>query len=166
MLVRPILLASLFGLCGCASAASSGGLGAGDFASAERALHERSDDFQRTESALDAVRAAAFWAEDAVVQPAGTPSVVGRPAVLALYRQFFGPMGVKELKGTATRLVIARSGDLAYETGINRIVIGTPAGDLLDVGKYLLVWRKIAGEWYVSTLSFTSDAPAPVLLKR
>jgi hypothetical protein len=35
-------------------------------------------------------------------------------------------------------------------------------GDLLDIGKYLVVWRKVKGEWYVAALSVSSDAPAPV----
>jgi len=56
---------------------------------------------------------------------------------------------------------MARSGDLAYETGVNRIVIRTPNGDMLDMGKYLIVWKKINGQWYVAALSFTSDAAAP-----
>ena len=49
-----------------------------------------------------------------------------------------------------------------YEYGVNRIVLAGPEGDLLDVGNYLAVWRKIDGEWFVSALSFTSDAPASV----
>jgi hypothetical protein len=34
-------------------------------------------------------------------------------------------------------------------------------GDLLDVGKYLAIWKKIDGEWMVAALSFTSDAAEP-----
>ena len=52
--------------------------------------------------------------------------------------------------------------DRAYEYGINRMVMAGEDGDLLDVGKYLLIWRKIATEWMVVALSFTSDTPAPM----
>lgn len=151
------LLASL----GCAAASSSSGAPSRIDPAVERGLRERSDAFQSTESTLDAPKAAAFWAADAVVQPAGAPAIVGWPAIEGLYRQFFTTMGVKELKGTTTHIELARSGDLAYETGTNRIVIRTPNGDLLDIGKYLLVWKKIDGQWFVAALSFTSDAAAP-----
>lgn len=51
---------------------------------------------------------------------------------------------------------------MAYEYGVNRMIFTGPEGDLLDVGKYLAIWKKIDGEWYVAALSFTSDSPAPV----
>jgi hypothetical protein len=41
------------------------------------------------------------------------------------------------------------------------MVLNGPDGDLLDVGKYLAVWKKIDGEWYIVALSYSSDAPAP-----
>lgn len=50
-----------------------------------------------------------------------------------------------------------------HETGVNRIVMRTPNGDMLDMGKYLIAWKKISGQWYVTALSFTSDAaPTPI----
>ena len=66
------------------------------------------------------------------------------------------------IAGTTSHLEVSSADDLAYEYGINRMVLAGPDGDLLDVGKYLAVWKKIDGEWYVAALSFTSDAPAPV----
>jgi ketosteroid isomerase-like protein len=153
------LIAALLPTLGCASmgnTSTSSGLVA-----AETSLHARSDGLQAAETALDGKRAIAFWAEDAVVQGAGIPAVTGRTAIGNLYHEFFTTMGVKELVGTPSRLEMARSGDLAYETGVNRMVIRTPSGDVLDMGKYLIVWKKIDGEWYVATLSFTSDAATP-----
>jgi hypothetical protein len=35
-------------------------------------------------------------------------------------------------------------------------------GDLLDAGKFVVVWKREKGDWYVAALSFTSDASAPV----
>ena len=61
---------------------------------------------------------------------------------------------------------VAQSGDLAYETGVNRMMFTTPQGDVLDVGKYLAVWKKVDGVWYVAALSFTSDARAPMPVAR
>jgi ketosteroid isomerase-like protein len=125
------------------------------------ALHARSDALQHAESAFDADAATAFWAADGVVQAGGAPAVNGRAAIGALYRLYFTSIGLRELTGTPGRLTMAASGDMAFETGVNRMVLRTPGGDVLDMGKYLLVWRRIDGQWYASALSFTSDAAAP-----
>jgi ketosteroid isomerase-like protein len=157
-----LIAAALLSALGCASSATMANTSTSSgLVAAESALHERSEGLQAAETALDGNRAIAFWAEDAVVQPAGSPAITGRAAIGNLYHEFFTTMGVKALVGTPSRLEMARSGDLAYETGVNRIIIGTPKGDLLDLGKYLIVWKKINGQWYVGTLSFTSDAAAP-----
>lgn len=154
-----LIAAALLPALGCATTGSTPAQAG--LVAAESTLHERSRGLQAAETALDGNRAIAFWADDAVVQPAGMPAVTGRAAIGKLYHEFFTTMGVKELIGTPSRVEMARSGDLAYETGVNRIVVRTPNGDMLDMGKYLLVWKKIGGQWYVAALSFTSDAPAP-----
>ena len=156
----PLVLLSL----SCARATSGTSLSPSALRDAERALHVRSDAFQAAESAQDAQRSTSFWTADAVVHLSGAPVLAGRDAVAALYRQFFSG-GMKEIRGTPTHVEMARSGDLAYETGVNRIVLRTPNGDALDMGKYLLVWKRIDGEWYASAISVTSDAPAPVPMK-
>jgi ketosteroid isomerase-like protein len=48
---------------------------------------------------------------------------------------------------------------MAYEYGINRFVFDTPDGPMEDMGKYLVVWEKTDGEWYVAAIAVSSDAP-------
>lgn len=110
----------------------------------------------------DADASASFYAEDAVIQSAGMPQVNGKANILALYKSFFANPDLKELRGTPSTAMISASGDLAYEVGVNRIVLGSAKGDLLDAGKFVVVWKHQNGDWYVSALSFTSDAAAPV----
>jgi len=133
-----------------------------DVAAETAAVRARSEGIAAAEAAQDTEAALAFWAPDAVAQPAGAPQVQGREAIRALYEQFFGSGQLKEFEGTASHLVVSQGGDLAYEYGVNRMVFIGPDGDLLDIGKYLAVWQKIDDEWYVAALSFTSDAPAPL----
>jgi ketosteroid isomerase-like protein len=123
------------------------------------AVAARSVALTNAEAARDVQAATSFWADDAVVQPAGAPQIQGKQAVQELYGHFFASL--KEFKGTSTQLTLAASGDLAWEYGVNRMVFSTPNGDVLDNGKYLAVWKKVNGEWYVAALSFTSDTPAP-----
>lgn len=142
-------------LLGCASAPQV------DIAAETAAVHARSEAVVAAEAAQDAEASTAFWAPDAIVQPAGSPQLQGRDAVLALYREFFESGTLKDFSGTTSHMEVAASGDLAFEYGVNRMVLAGPEGDLLDIGKYLAVWKKIDGEWYIAALSFTSDAPAP-----
>jgi ketosteroid isomerase-like protein len=133
-----------------------------DVARETEALRARSEAIVVAEAAQDAEAALAFWAPNAVAQPAGAPQVQGHDAIRALYGEFFDTGQLKEFDGSAAHLEVSQGGDLAYEYGVNRMVFAGPEGDLLDVGKYLAVWKKIEGEWFVAALSFTSDGPAPV----
>ncbi len=82
-----------------------------------------------------------------MAQPAGAQQVQGRDAIRALYGRFFSQL--KQFGSITSHLEAPQGGDLAYEYGVNRLVLAGPEGDL-DVGKYLAVWRKIDGEWFVS----------------
>jgi len=127
-----------------------------DIAAETAALEARSAALVAAESAKDRDAALAFWAEDAVMHFAGGPAMVGRDALGGVYDQFFAQ--VRQFSAEGTRVVMAASGDLAYEIGINRAIVIGQQSDLVDVGKYLSVWQKIDGEWYVVAVSATSDA--------
>jgi ketosteroid isomerase-like protein len=133
-----------------------------DVAAETAHVRARSQALAAVEASQNTEGALAYWAQDAIAQPAGAPQIQGREAIRALYNSFFGGGQLKKFEGTTTQLQVSSGGDLAYEYGVNRMVLPGPKGDLLDVGKYLVVWKKIDGEWYVAALSFTSDAPAPV----
>ena len=133
-----------------------------DIAAETAALRVRSDGVAAAEAAKDREKALTFWAPDAIVQPAGMPQLQGKEAVSNMYRVYMDSSGLKSFEGRSSSVTVAQSGDVAYETGVNRMVFATPKGDVLDVGKYIAVWKKIDGTWYIAVLSFTSDAPAPV----
>ena len=136
-----------------------------DVAAETEAVRARSRAVAAAEAAQNTETALAFWAEDAILQAAGSPQIQGHEAIRALYKSFFGSGRLRQFQGTTSHLEVSQAGDLAYEYGVNRFVFGGPDGDLLDVGKYLVIWKKIHGEWYAVALSFTSDAPAPVPMK-
>jgi len=136
-----------------------------DIAAETEAVRARSEGIASAEAAFDVAAALTFWAEDAIAQGAGMPQIQGKQAIGDLYRQYFEGGQLKEFSGTTSYLQVSAAGDLAYEYGVNRFVLAGPEGDLVDMGKYLAVWKKIDGEWFVAALSFTSDAPAPVPLE-
>jgi ketosteroid isomerase-like protein len=133
-----------------------------DMAAEVNAVRARSEAVSAAEAAKDREKALTFWTADAIVQPAGAPQIQGREAIDKLYRQIFDSTGLKTFSGKTSTIVVSEGGDLAYETGVNQLTFGTPKGDVLDVGKYLIVWKKTDGVWSVAAISFTSDAAAPV----
>jgi len=151
----------MFTLVAASMLAGCGGPGV-DIATELEAVRARSQGVAAAEAAQDVAAALAFWADDAVVQPAGAPQIQGKAALGDLYRQFFEGGQLKEFAGTTSHIEVSAAGDLSYEYGVNRMVLAGPDGDLLDKGKYLAVWKKINGEWFAVALGFTSDTPAPV----
>jgi uncharacterized protein (TIGR02246 family) len=146
----PIVVSVLL-LNGCAAAPQV------DVAAETAAIRARSEALANAEAAKDAQTAVTFWTEDAIVQTAGAPETRGKQAVLDGYAGLFGAL--RSFKSTTTAITVAASGDLAWEHGVNDFVFATPNGDAPEKGKYLAVWRKVDGEWYVAALAFTSDTP-------
>jgi ketosteroid isomerase-like protein len=160
-MMRPILrgtltLATMFAAAACTVAPAK------HTPADEAVLRARSDSLSAAEAALDQTRSLAFWAPDAIIQPAGMAQIQGTAQIAGLYKQFFEGMGLKALVGKSSSITMSDAGDMAYEVGVNHMTFGSPKGDMMDVGKYIIVWKKTNGTWYVAALSFTSDAAAPV----
>ena len=141
------------------------GQGGNELSRERAALQARTEGVVAAEVAFDVPEALEYWAEDAIMQPAGSPLIKGKKAIRELYEQYFESGLLREFSGVSSHLEMADSGDLAYEYGVNRMVLAGDDHDLLDVGKYLAVWKKINGEWLVVALSFTSDAPEPCAIE-
>ena len=122
----------------------------------EAQVRVRSDSLVTAEEAFNWDAAITFFAPDVIVQPADAPQYQGREAHLQVYRTF---PAMLEFDGTATAIVPAASGDMAYEYGVNRFVFDTPNGPVEASGKYLVVWIKTDGAWLVKALSFSGDSP-------
>jgi ketosteroid isomerase-like protein len=58
-------------------------------------------------------------------------------------------------------VVVARSGDLAYDVGSYTLTVSDPAGDPMTIkGRYVDVWKKDAsGQWKVVVDAPVSDPP-------
>jgi len=123
------------------------------------AIRARGEAVVAAESAMDTDAALAFWAPDGIVQGSGMPQMQGSDELRAMYDGFF--QAVTEFGSTTTRIEVAASGDIAWEYGVNRAVVPGADGNMLDMGKYIAVWRKIDAVWYLAAVAFSSDAAAP-----
>jgi ketosteroid isomerase-like protein len=56
---------------------------------------------------------------------------------------------------------VAHSGDLAYEIGTYSLSYDGDQGRVQDMGKYLVVWEKVDGDWKAMVDTDNSDLPAP-----
>jgi uncharacterized protein (TIGR02246 family) len=92
--------------------------------------------------ARDVDRVLAFWADDAIVFPPGSPPLEGKPAIREFVLKSFQTPGFSTSWKT-TNVAVSRVGDLAYAMGTNRVSFTGPDGRQTTVeGKAVTVWRR------------------------
>lgn len=90
---------------------------------------------------------AAMYAEDAYVLPPGADMVKGRAAIEAFWKQATQQLGDAKLT-TIDVLPLGRTA--AREIGT--VTLKTKSQPSQDIaGKYVVVWRKIGGDWKLAT---------------
>jgi ketosteroid isomerase-like protein len=119
-------------------------------------LEQRQAAFFDAMLARDADRTAAFFADDAVLHIAGMPAIGGRAAVRAFYGNMFGFLA--ETAAVPGALDLSAAGDMAYGYGSTRNTFSGPQGSSTYAGKYVLVWRRIGGDWRILLYAVSSDA--------
>jgi ketosteroid isomerase-like protein len=103
----------------------------------------------------DAAALAGYYAEDAMVLPPNADFVKGRAAIQAFWQSFVGA-GYKHF--ALSTLEVGAGGDLAYEVGTYEV--GTAPDAVDDRGKFLVVWKKAGGKWWIHRDMFSSNMPA------
>ena len=131
-----------------------------DVAAEERAIREAGTAWLAAEVAKDIPTIASFYAEDAIEMASNTPLIQGREAIQQWYQAWLTPAGVA-MTFEPLEIVVAPSGDMAYERGTYRFTQDSPRGGTEDVGKYLTVWKKVDGKWQVAIDTANSDRPCP-----
>lgn len=122
-------------------------------------VRARSQALVAAEMAGEFETALTFFTPDVIVQAADVPQIQGRDPLLKMYETALA--NVAEFEGKATDIIVGGGGDMAYEYGVNIFHFEAPDGRVQVLGKYLVVWRKMEHEWYVSAIAFSNDAPQP-----
>ena len=104
-------------------------------------------------NAKDPAKVAALYAEDGVVNPPNESAVRGRTAIQSWAK---GTMGVFT-SITLTPAESTISGNVGYEAGTYS---GTMASGS-DKGKYVIVLKRVGGQWLIAHDIFNSDMPPP-----
>lgn len=101
-----------------------------------------------------------FYAEDAVFLAPNAPMLTTRKDIRAAWADMVAPTSAVSWK--ATKVVAAKSGELAYSYGSYDLSMQDASGKTIkDHGKFVEIWKKQAdGSWKCTVDMFNSDLPA------
>jgi uncharacterized protein (TIGR02246 family) len=158
---RCFLLASALTLAGCAQPAPPPTPPPDTRAADEAVIHAAVKEWSASAQAKDADKFSSFYADDAVVLLEDAPDFSGKTAI----REALGGMMQDpnfSLSFAADKVVVARSGDLAYESGTYTMTMSDAKKQpSTEKGNYVVVWQKQAdGAWKVVRDAPVSDPPA------
>ena len=132
----------------------------GTQAADETALRKLDDEWSKAAGSRDVDKTISYYSDDAVVMPPNIPTLTGKEPIQTLWKSM---LGSPDFSGgwKATKVEVARSGDLAYVSGNYEFNEKDNSGKpITDKGKYLEVWKKQAdGSWKCVADMFNSDLP-------
>jgi len=125
----------------------------------EQAIRGQVDHWLQLVKAKDAAAIAALYAEDGAVMPPNAPIGKGRAAIQQAWASMMQTPGFN-LTFVPEQIIVSSSGDMALDRGTYKLAVAPNGTSKTDTGKYVVVWRKIGGEWKAAADIFNSDMPA------
>jgi uncharacterized protein (TIGR02246 family) len=130
-----------------------------DTAGDEQAIRAHVDHWLQLVKAKDASGIAELYAEDGAVMPPNAPIGKGRAAIQQAWASMMRTPGF-DLTFNPEQIVISSSGDMALDRGTYTLTVAPAGTRKTDTGKYVVVWRKIGGDWKAVADIFNSNLPA------
>jgi len=121
----------------------------------EKAVRDADAAWSKAAGAKDLDKTVSFYADDAIVLPPNGTAKTTKDAIRALWKDLIG--SVTSVSWTATRVEMAKSGDMACLSGTYELTMNDGTK---DHGKYCEVWEKKGGTWKCGTDIWNSDLPA------
>lgn len=112
-------------------------------------------DFMAALSRGDIASAAAAYTEQGVVLPPNSEVVAGKQAIQTFWQGAIN-MGIKTV--TLETNEMEGYGDTAHEVG--RYTLQGDSGQVIDIGKYVVIWKHEAGQWKIHRDIWNSSRPA------
>lgn len=109
--------------------------------------------------AKDAAAIAQMYAEDGALMAPNSPMANSSQAIRDAWQSMMQTPDF-DLTFEAHSIIVSASGDMALDRGTYALAMNPPSGPVRDKGKYVVVWRKVEGEWKVAADIFNSDQPA------
>ena len=114
------------------------------------------DEFMAAFKRADAAGLAALYTEDGQVLPPNGDFVTGRQAIQGFWQVLFD-MGIKEAKMEIVE--VEKHGDTVVE--VSKFKLLADGGQVLERGKYIVIWKQDGGRWKLHRDIFNSSMPAP-----
>jgi ketosteroid isomerase-like protein len=157
---RHVAFIGALALAGCVAEAPAPAVPPDNRAADEAALRAALKQWAAAAEAKDAATFASFYANEGILMLENAPDARGMPALKE------GTSGMMSdpnfsLSFGPDEVVVARSGDLAYDIGSYSLTMSGPDGTAVtQKGHYVDVWTKNAvGEWKVAVDAPVSDPP-------
>ena len=112
--------------------------------------------FMTTFSRGDAAGIAALYTENGQFLPPNSDFVTGKQVIQATFQAFMD-MGIKAVK--LETIEVEGYGDTASEVG--RYTLEGEDGQVLDNGKFIVIWKKEAGQWKLHRDIINTSMPVP-----
>jgi ketosteroid isomerase-like protein len=145
----PIALVTLVALA-CAPAPP-----ADNSAEARAGIEAANATFMKLVAEKNAAGLAALYTEDARVLPPNSPPVEGRAAIEQLFAGLV--QGIAKLQ--LDTVEVEGHGDTAHE--VEALTFYDAAGNKIDEGKAIVIWKKVGEEWKLHRDIFSSNLPPP-----
>ena len=121
-----------------------------------KAIEAANEKYMTIFSQGDAAGIAALFTESGQFMPPNSDIVTGKRALQALFQAIFDGGIAKAIK-LETHEVVGYD-DTVTEVG--RHILEGEGGQVLDQGKYIVIWKQEAGQWKVHRNIFNSSLPA------
>ena len=127
----------------------------------EKALRDADAQWSAAAGAKDLDKTVSFYSDDAVVMPPNASAATTKEAIRKIWQDLLASPGLV-ISWKATKVEVAKSGDLACLSGTYELTMNDPSGKPVnDHGKYVEVWEKQAnGKWKCGADIWNSDLPA------
>jgi ketosteroid isomerase-like protein len=127
---------------------------------AEQALRDADDAWSKAAASKDLDKTVSYYSADASVLPPNAPIATTKEAIKKVWGDLLASPGLV-ISWKATKVEVARSGDLGFVSGTYEINMNDTNGEpTTDKGKYVEVWEKQAdGKWKCGTDTWNSDMP-------
>ncbi len=143
-----------------AAGSVAGCVAMGDPAAVEQEIRDLDKKWVGAVARGDVATIVGFYAPDGAFLAPNAPPAVGPEAIGEAWKGIMSLPNVS-LNFRPTRIDVAASGDLATDVGTYDLAFSGEDGRVRDEGNYVVVWKKINGEWKVITDIYNSNLKAP-----
>jgi len=123
----------------------------------EKAIRSLDVAWSQAAQSKDLDKTLSYYAEDASVLPFNAPIATGKDAIRETWQHLMSLPGFSLTFGP-TKIDVAKAGDMAYEIGAFELKANDAQGNpSVTLGKYVVVWKKLQGQWKVEADIFNTD---------